>query len=182
MGKRYFIGIDSGTQSTRVIIFDEQGKQICKGVGKHPPLIHDQLNWAEHGEYDAWYGLCDATRSALDQFTGDKKEISAIGLSSQRGTVMAVDRAGSPLQRPISWMDARLALEMPPMPENCDPWYKFCRFYSKANWCKLHRPEVFEAAYKWLTIGGYLAYRLCGVYKDTISNQTGAWQIGRAHV
>ena len=54
MGKRYFIGIDSGTQSTRVFIFDEQGKQICKGVGKHPPLIHNQLNWAEHGEYDAW--------------------------------------------------------------------------------------------------------------------------------
>ena len=179
MGKKYFIGIDSGTQSTRVIIFDEQGKQICKGVGKHPPLIHDQLNWAEHGEYDAWYGLCEATRSALDQFQGERKDIVAIGLSSQRGTVMAVDREGHPLQRPISWMDARMAMEMSPMPEDCDPWYKFCRFYSKANWCKVHRPEAFEAAYKWLTIGGYLGYRLCGVYKDTISNQTGAWPVDR---
>ena len=82
MGKRYFIGIDSGTQSTRVIIFDEQGKQICKGVGKHPPLIHDQLNWAEHGEYDAWYGLCDATRTSLP---GTKRRSQPLGFPASEG-------------------------------------------------------------------------------------------------
>ena len=65
MNEKYLVGIDSGTQSTRVIIFTSRGEQVCKGVGKHPPLIFEKKGWAEHGEMDVWIGLCAAAKDAF---------------------------------------------------------------------------------------------------------------------
>lgn len=179
MNEKYLIGIDSGTQSTRVIIFNTKGEQICKGIGKHPPLIIEKKGWAEHGEMDVWIGLCDAARDAFSNFKGNPKDIVGIGLSSQRGTTLAVDQDGTPIQKPISWMDHRMAYGIEPMPDDCDPWYKFLRFYSKPNWFRVNKPEVFNKAYKWLTVAGFLDYKLCGDYVDTISNQNVGWPIDR---
>lgn len=176
MGK-YLVGIDSGTQSTRVIIFSEKGELVSKGVAKHPALIAERQGWAEHGEMDAWVGLCEAARNALEKFDGSISDIIGIGLSSQRGTTLAVDEKANIIQRPISWMDARMAYGIQPMPDDTEPLYKFLRYYSKANWCKVNKPDVFDRAYKWLTIAGYLGYRMCGEYVDTIANQSGGWPI-----
>ena len=42
MDKKYVVGIDSGTQSTRVIIFDTRGQKVCMGTAAHPPLIAEK--------------------------------------------------------------------------------------------------------------------------------------------
>jgi sugar (pentulose or hexulose) kinase len=179
MSEKYLIGIDSGTQSTRVIIFTTQGEQICKGIGKHPPLIVEKKGNAEHGEMDVWIGLCDATKDVFSKFKGDPKDIVGIGLSSQRGTFMALDQDCNIIQRPISWMDQRMAYGIEPMPNECDPWYKFLRYYSRPNWFRVNKPDVFDKTYKWLGVGGFLTLKLCGNFIDTIANHSVGWPIDR---
>ena len=179
MNEQYVVGIDSGTQSTRVIIFNSAGEQICEGIAKHPALIAEKQGWAEHGAWDVWSALCEASKQAFARFEGNQADVVGIGLSSQRGTTMAVDATGTPIHRPISWLDTRLAIGIDPMPEVTDPFYQFLRLYSKPNWMRLHEPEVFQNTYKFLTVSGFLAYRLVGRYVDTISNQAGAWPVDR---
>ena len=118
-------------------------------------------------------------RMRFSQFKGNLKDIVGIGLSSQRGTFMAVDQEGNIIQRPISWMDQRMAYEIEAMPDDCDPWYKFLRFYSKPNWFRVNKPDVFKKAYKWLGVAGFLNFKLCGDYVDTIANQSVGWPIDR---
>ena len=177
---KYLVGTDSGTQSSRVIIFDTEGNIVAKGSAKHPDLILERQGWSEHGEEDCWKGFCEASRDALSKFPGDPKDIIGIGFSSQRGVTYCLDENGRQLQRPISWMDQRLAYGIEPMDREISPWWQFLRYYSKANWTKVNRPEIFARTAKWLTNGGYLGYKLTGKFVDTIANQNGGFPVDKA--
>ena len=63
MNEKYLIGIDSGTQSTRVIIFNTKGEQVCKGIGKHPPLIIEKKGWQSMAKW--MFGSGFATRRGM---------------------------------------------------------------------------------------------------------------------
>jgi len=178
---KYFIGTDSGTQSTRVIIFDEKGCIAAKGSAVHPPLINERQGWAEHDYNDCWTGFCQAAKQAMQNFKGDVKDIIGIGFSSQRGVLYTLDESGAQLQRPISWMDQRMAFGLEEFPMELHPFTKFMRFYSKANWTKVNRPEVFAKTDRWLTNGGYLGYKLTGEFVDSIANQSGGWPIDKVN-
>lgn len=177
---KYFIGTDSGTQSSRVIIFDQNGKVVSKGSAKHPDLITEHQGWAEHDYDDCWNGFCEAAKMAMAGFDGDPADIVGIGFSSQRGVTYALDEDGNQLQRPISWMDKRMAFGIEDFYRPLDGFTRFLRFYSKANWTKVNRPEVFAKTRWWLTNGGYLGYKLTGEMVDTIANQNGGWPIDKA--
>jgi glycerol kinase len=47
MSEKYFIGLDSGTQSTRAILFDRQGNRVAKGSAEHPKTIIPNPSWCE---------------------------------------------------------------------------------------------------------------------------------------
>lgn len=170
---KYLVGIDSGTQSTRVILYDTHGKLVAKGAAKHPALINEHVGWAEHGEMDTWNALCQASQQALAKFPGDLKDIVGIGICSQRAVTYTLDKEGNQLQRPISWMDQRMATELLAQLQNEPPAVKFRAISSKANWTKFNRPQIYEKTAKWLTNSGYLTYRLTGKFADTAANQLG---------
>ena len=54
MANEYIIGLDVGTQSTRVIIFDRDGAMVSKGARKHQPHMINKPGWAEHPMGDLW--------------------------------------------------------------------------------------------------------------------------------
>ena len=68
MDKKYVVGIDSGTQSTRVIIFDTRGQKVCMGTAAHPPLIAEKAGYAVHDYDDLWNGLCHACDDLFSKF------------------------------------------------------------------------------------------------------------------
>ncbi|MDR1466100.1 MAG: hypothetical protein LBI40_00545 [Treponema sp.] len=178
MGERYVVGIDSGTQSTRAILYDCKGNRIAKGSASHPKLLTPHQGWVEHGANDLWNALKAATADMLAHFTGNVADISAIGLSSQGACFLALDKDGEPLINPISWLDERWKMNVPAMGQVindiADPLYKlFWPYYSKANWLKFNNPEVYEKAVKYLGISGYIGYKLTGGFYESISNSMG---------
>lgn len=175
---KYLIGIDSGTQSTRAIMFDEAGKEICKASENHLPIIREQKGWAEHDEYDLWNALCNACKKMMDQFTGDVKDIAGLGIAAQSNTICFMSNDGKQLARPVSYQDGRIA-QVPPMPDDCPAWENFQRSYSKANWNKINRPELYEKTGKYVSVSGFLTYMLSGKFSDTTSNQVGHWPLDR---
>ncbi|STH69670.1 putative sugar kinase [Escherichia coli] len=40
MSKKYIIGIDGGSQSTKVVMYDLEGNVVCEGKGLLQPMHH----------------------------------------------------------------------------------------------------------------------------------------------
>jgi sugar (pentulose or hexulose) kinase len=178
MSEKYSIGIDSGTQSTRVILYDCQGRLIARGAAEHPRLLSPHQGWAEHGANDIWDALRTAVKDMFAHFTGNIADIVGIGLSSQGACFLALDKEGEILCNPISWLDERWRMNIPALGQItndiADPLYKlFWPYYSKANWLKFNNPEIYEKAGKYLGISGYLGYKLTGGFYESISNSMG---------
>lgn len=145
---QYVIGLDVGTQSTRVIIFDKHGAPVSTGVRKHLPHMINRPGWAEHPDGDVWNAFVGACHDALDAFTGDISEIKAFGLSTQRCARAYVDENAELLHPLMSWLDIRTLDYHQPLPE-------------------------YENTYKLLTNSGWYCAKLTGEFKDTTANLTG---------
>jgi sugar (pentulose or hexulose) kinase len=178
MNEQYIIGIDSGTQSTRAIIYDTKGNRIARGAALHPKLISSHQGWAEHGINDLWDALRAAVADMFSHFTGRKEAIAAIGLSTQGACFFALDKADNLLYNPISWLDERWRMNIPAMGQlaakSTDPLYNlFWPYYSKANWFKFNEPAVYERAAKYGGVSSYLGLKLTGAFYESIANSMG---------
>jgi sugar (pentulose or hexulose) kinase len=178
MSEKYIIGIDSGTQSTRAIMYDSKGVRIARGAADHPRMLSPHQGWAEHGVNDIWEALRTAVAEMFAHFKGNAADIIGIGISSQRSCCLALDKDGKLLYNPISWLDERWRMNVPSLGQvvnsSPDPLYQlFWPYYSKANWFKFNVPEVYEKAAKYLGVSGYIGYKLTGGFYESISNSMG---------
>lgn len=48
MSKKYILGIDGGSQSTKIVIFDTDGNIICEGKESLKPMIYRKPGYVEH--------------------------------------------------------------------------------------------------------------------------------------
>ncbi len=98
--------IDAGTTSTRAMVFAPDGKLLHVAqaeLTQHYP----QPGWVEHDAAEIWTRTLACAREAAGK---DAPGIAAIGITNQRETVVAWDRAsGEPLARAIVWQDRRTA-------------------------------------------------------------------------
>ena len=97
---KYIVGIDGGTQSTKVGIYDLEGLS---------PLYVPDADTAEHPDDDLWDSLKTASRGLMKKFEGNTEDILGIGLGSIRCCRTYLKKDGTLAYPVISWMDKRLA-------------------------------------------------------------------------
>ncbi|TCR92045.1 glycerol kinase GlpK [Rhizobium sp. BK376] len=105
----YVLAIDQGTTSTRAIVFD--GKMKIAGAGQMEfPQIYPQSGWVEHDPEDIWQSVLTTVKKAIKAAGIEAKDISALGITNQRETVVVWDRAtGKSIGNAIVWQDRRTA-------------------------------------------------------------------------
>ena len=108
MSTKYIIGIDGGSQSTKVVMYDLEGNVVCEGTGLLQPMYTPDANTAEHPDDDLWTSLCSAGQDLMSQFSGDRKDIAGIGLGSIRCCRALLKADGTPAAPLIRWQDARV--------------------------------------------------------------------------
>lgn len=150
MSKKYIIGIDGGSQSTKVVMYDLEGNVVCEGKGLLQPMHTPDADTAEHPDDDLWASLCFASHDLMSQFAGNKEDIVGIGLGSIRCCRALLKADGTPAAPLISWQDARVT-----------------RPYEHTN------PDVAYVT----SFSGYLTHRLTGEFKDNIANYFGQWPV-----
>ncbi|WP_320046109.1 FGGY family carbohydrate kinase [uncultured Ilyobacter sp.] len=148
MKDKFIIGIDGGTQSSKVVIFNTKGDIICQATEKLKPLHMPSLGVAEHPDEDLWDSLAIASRKALAKFPFDKKDIIGVGVCTIRCCGVVLKKDGALAQPAMNWMDQRLG-----------------RKYEHTN------KEVGYVT----TTTGYTSYRLTGNFYDTSANLQGPW-------
>ena len=107
------IAIDCGTQSVRALVFDPRGNLLAKEKVPIEPYFSNQPGWAEQDPLVFWNALCKASQSLLSKNISLKDSLSAISLTSQRASVVNLDKQGNPLQPAIIWLDQRRADDYP---------------------------------------------------------------------
>ncbi|MBL8657262.1 MAG: glycerol kinase GlpK [Altererythrobacter sp.] len=105
MGEQILV-IDAGTTSTRAMVFALDGT-LLRVSQAEITQYYPRPGWVEHDAAEIWARTLACAREVTSE---DAAAIAAIGITNQRETVVAWDRAsGEPLARAIVWQDRRTA-------------------------------------------------------------------------
>lgn len=178
----HILAIDNGTQSVRALIFDRQGNLAAKAQVAIEPYFSRHPGWAEQDPEYYWRALCQACRQVWEKSPVPKSALAGVTLTTQRATMIAVDRDGTPLRPAIVWLDQRRTEGLPPIGGLWGLAFRLARqtetvaylqAEAEANWLLTHEPEVWQATHKFLFLSGYLTHRLTGRYVDSVGCQVG---------
>jgi sugar (pentulose or hexulose) kinase len=174
------LAIDNGTQSVRAILFDLNGNIVAKSQVHLEAYFSEQPGWAEHDAEGYWDAVCAACQHLWTQPGADKASVQGVAITTQRGTVVNVDKDGKPLRPAITWLDQRRATEVPPIGmlwsaafklARVDGTINYFRGEAEINWIAQHQPEIWARTDKFLLLSGYLNYRISGRYVDSTGSQ-----------
>lgn len=177
----YFIGIDIGTTSVKILAIDEHGA-VVKSVGREYPIFFPKPLWSEQNPEDWW----EQTILGLMELLGDgevqRSKISAISFSGQMHGLVMLDENDAVIRPAILWNDQRTEQQ--------------CRYLNdvvgqavisswtgnlaltgftapKVLWVRENEPENFKKAEKIMLPKDYIAYRMSGVFATDMSDASG---------
>jgi len=169
---QFLLVLDEGTTSTRAILFRADGSMA--GSAQRPLTQHyPEPGEVEHDAAEIWANTLAAAREMV-AVAGGAENIAGIGITNQRETVVAWDRAhGDPFGTALVWQDRRTAHRCAelkaaghePMVQSrtgllLDPYFSA----SKMEWMLGHRPELSAAGDRLAfgTIDSWLIWKLTG--------------------
>ena len=100
----HFLGIDLGTQSVKVIAYDEKGELKALSSREYP-IISKQPGFAEQEPETWWKKTAEAIREVISRLSS--REIKGIGFSGQMHGAVFLDKNYQPVYPAIIWADQR---------------------------------------------------------------------------
>lgn len=182
MKKQYLLAIDNGTQSIRTILFDQEGNLIHKVQIHIEPYFSKNPGWAEQEPDYYWDTICCACKQLWEESKILPEQVAGMSVTTQRTTVINLDREGKPLRPAIVWVDNRKTEGLKPVGGAWGLMFKligesnsvrYIQNETEANWIKKHQPEIWEKTDKYLFLSGYLNYKFTGKFVDSLSSQVG---------
>ena len=183
----YILGIDFGTESVRVGIFDTAGKPVVFASQTYP-LYHPRPGWAEQRPDEWWSALVQATRQALADSRIPKEAIVGLGADCTSCTVLALGNDFQPLRPAIIWMDVRAADQARRIAASGHPALKYNGYGNvsaewmpcKALWLKENEADIYRQARYIGEFIDWLNLRLTGAWTASINNTAIRWYFDRA--
>jgi len=107
MARRVFLGVDCGTQSTKVILADASSEEII-GLGRAGHELNERLDGTREQDPQWWIdALTTAVRAAL----APEVEVAGIGVSGQQHGLVCLDAADRPVRPAKLWNDTTTVAE-----------------------------------------------------------------------
>ncbi|MFA6174096.1 MAG: FGGY family carbohydrate kinase [Kiritimatiellales bacterium] len=176
----YLLGIDVGSSSVKAALLDAQSGR-CAG-GAFYPKTEQKINSPQPGfaEQDpqCWYDCAkDAVRTVLRAAKADPAEVKAVGIAYQMHGLVCADKEQNVLRPAIIWCDSRAvpygnAAFAALGAEKClshlmNSPGNFTA--AKLAWVKEHQPELYAKIDKIMLPGDWLAMKLTGETRTTVS-------------
>lgn len=188
------LGIDLGTSGPKVALVSTQGDVL--GYEFEPTKLLLQADGgAEQCPHDWWRAITTASRRLLARLDYPVEQVAAVACTAQWSGVVAVDAQAAPLSNAIIWMDARGASAL----NDCvhgtanfkgyglrklmtwlaltggAPSHSGKDTLAHILYLKRNRPELYNAAYKFLEPVDYLNLKLTGCFAASSSSVTLYW-------
>src|SRR5580658_5259646 len=101
-----FLGVDSGTQSTKVLVVESRNGRVVGEAARAYGLIPRLPPGAKEQHPHTWRdAAAQAIRAALKQARASAKEVAAIGVSGQQHGFVALDKNDNVIRPAKLWCD-----------------------------------------------------------------------------
>lgn len=183
----YYIGIDLGTSSVKLLLMDELGA-IHQQVTREYPLEFPHPGWSQQAPED-WKA---AVLSGLQELTAncDRRQIAGIGTGGQMHGLVVLDRDDNVIRPAILWNDGRTAAQVDYLNDVIGKQtlsertanIAFAGFTApKILWMRENEPENFARIAKIMLPKDYVNYILTGVHCCDYSDASGMLLLDVAH-
>ena len=180
MNRRYLLGFDVGSSSVKASLVDVESGEIASSAfypEKEAPIMSVKTGWAEQDPQMWWENAKLSLKKVMNETGAKGEDILAIGISYQMHGLVCVDKAHKVLRPSIIWCDSRAV----PYGERAfrDLGAELCLGHllnspgnftaAKLAWVKENEPALFDRIDKIMLPGDYIAMKLSGEVKTTIS-------------
>jgi gluconokinase len=182
--KKYIIGIDIGTGSTKAVAMDSKGTIIANSQFFYPTKT-PHPGFSEQDPELIWKAFANCIKKIISDV---KYPPISVSLSSAMHSLMVMDKNTKTTSPLITWADTRsgdIAQRIRKLPEaeklyqtTGTPIHSMTPL-CKIIWLKENSPKIFEAAFKFISIKEFIWYKLFKVYEidHSIASATGLLDI-----
>ena len=183
----YYIGIDLGTSSLKLLLADEAGV-ILNTVSKDYPLEFPKPGWSQQSPEDWRKALMEGIPELLAGF--DRTLVAGIGTGGQMHGLVVLDAEDRVIRPAILWNDGRTAKQVDYLNNEIGKHtlseltanIAFAGFTApKILWMKENEPENFAKIAKIMLPKDYVNYILTGVHCCDYSDAAGMLLLDVAH-
>lgn len=176
----YLLGYDIGSSSVKASLVNAENGQ-CVASAFYPKVEAEimaiQAGWAEQDPEMWWNNLKLATADVMVTSHVRAEEVKAIGISYQMHGLVCVDKNLKVLRPAIIWCDSRAVSYGQKAFETIGESVCLSHLLnspgnftaSKLAWVKENEPEVYNQIYKIMLPGDYIAMRMTGEVRTTVS-------------
>jgi len=178
-----FIGIDSGTQGTKGVVFSrEEGRILAEAYTDHQLI--ENIGGRREQEPEWWIEACSTViGQLLKQSNVSSDMICAIGVSGQQHGMVPLDARGEVIRPAKLWCDTETAPQCDQITDKIGSHAKVIELIgnliaagftaSKILWLKQHEPESYERLATVLLPHDYLNFWLTGERKTEFGDASG---------
>jgi xylulokinase len=194
-GDGLLLGFDVGSSSIKAALLDAAtGRSIASATspGTELEIAAPRPGWAEQ-DPDTWWRHVVLASADLRAQAGPRwRDVRAIGIAYQMHGLVALDRAGRPVRPSIIWCDSRAVATGDEAfaaigRETClrrllNSPGNFTA--AKLAWVRQHEPGVFARIDRVMLPGDYVAFRMTGEARTTVSGLSEAvlWDYERGEL
>jgi xylulokinase len=173
MEKKFVLGVDIGTYSSKGVLVDLSSGEIVAEHTLEHGIESPKPGWAEHDADQVWWGeFCAISQNLLNSSQVVPADIKCVGVSGLGVCILPIDAGGQPLRKAILYgIDTRSLDEI----DELEAKFSEERVFDisgmkltvqsagpKILWIKKNEPEIFKATKYFLTSHNYIIYKLTG--------------------
>ncbi len=177
----YYLGIDLGTSSVKVLVIDDKNK-IIGDASREYPVYYPQEKWAEQNPEDWWSETKKCIQDVVRDYAIPSNGIGGISFSGQMHGLVALDENNDVLTPAILWCDNRTEEECAEITAYFGQ-EKLSQYTGnkaltgftapKILWLKKNRPEIFSKIKHIMLPKDYVSFQLTGQYSTDVSDASG---------
>jgi xylulokinase len=165
------LGIDLGTTSFKAVIYDEHGTALASSRVSPPDeqILVDGYRVTVWRPEKLWDAICQLIRCAVDSLPD--RALDALAIAELGLVGYPIDSSGNAHYAGVTWIDpaARLSKAFSECGLDNSTLFRITGnhlspIYPPAwiTWMTEHEPSYGRGMTRWLNVGDYVAYRLCG--------------------
>ena len=176
---KYFVGIDLGTSSVKLLLVAGDGT-VLNSVTEYYPVIYPRDGWSEQNPEDWYDGTINGIKKLMNGFP--REDVAGVGVGGQMHGLVLLDKDDKVIRPCILWNDGRTEQETAYLNDTVGrnrlseytANIAFAGFTApKILWLKKNEPENFNKTVKIMLPKDYLVYRLCGAFTTDCSDASG---------
>jgi xylulokinase len=179
MARRAFLGVDCGTQSTKVLVVDATSEEVL-GLGRAPHELTERADGTRE-QNPLWW--IEALERAARQTVPDGVEVAGIGVSGQQHGLVCLDSADQPVRAAKLWNDTTSAPECHELTSSVGgqdaalglTGNLFLAGYTapKVLWLRHHEPDAYAATRRMCLPHDFLNLWLTGTFAAEAGDASG---------